>query len=246
MRKIFLLVSIIFIAASSCFAANYIKVEPQFLTSVQTKDYEQINETLAIVFSKIRSEISTKKYPKYYHDFTLIKDDGTQSKAFHYVKYGNAELIYTNDTNELKYVSFRRPELQKCRIIYDYPAGKLYAVQIFISDNDYYIFGSDGKYVDYTPYVKEVKEKVIKSWRVPPRMKIDVLARGQKDLLVQMAVTVGKDGQVKKCRILKSSKIKELDDNAGAAIKAAAPFKPFPQNFFNEELVITLNFNFSL
>ena len=37
-----------------------------------------------------------------------------------------------------------------------------------------------------------------------------------------------------------------LDDNAGAAIRAAAPFKPFPNNFFNEELVIILNFNFSL
>ena len=37
---------------------------------------------------------------------------------------------------------------------------------------------------------------------------------------------------------LKSSKIKQLDDNAGSAIRAAAPFKPFPSNFFNEEIVI--------
>ena len=64
--------------------------------------------------------------------------------------------------------------------------------------------------------------------------------------MVQMAITLDRDGNVKKCRILKSSKIKLLDDNAGAAISSAAPFKPFIENFFNEELVIIMNFNFSL
>ena len=93
---------------------------------------------------------------------------------------------------------------------------------------------------------KEVKEQVVKNWKVPPRKQIDILAKGQKDLLVQMALTLDRSGNVKKCRILKSSKIKMLDDNAGAAIRAAAPFKPFPNNFFNEELGIILNFNFSL
>ena len=246
MRKIFLLVSILCFMVSPCFAAKYVKIEPEFLTAAQSKNYETVNETIAVIFSKIKPVVKTDKYPKYYHDFTLVKDDGTQNKAYRYVKSGSAELIYTTDSNELKYVSFRRPELQKCRILYDYPSGNLHAVQVFISENESYAFGADGKYVDYTPYVKEVKEKVIKSWKVPPRKKIDVLAKGQKDLLVQMAVTVGKDGHVKKCRILKSSKIKELDDNAGAAIKAAAPFKPFPSNYFNEEIVIILNFNFSL
>ena len=98
----------------------------------------------------------------------------------------------------------------------------------------------------YEPYAKEVREKVQKSWKVPPRKQIDILAKGQKDLLVQMAVTLNNDGTVKKCRVLKSSKIKTLDENAGEAIRSASPFKPFPQNFFNEELTIILNFNFSL
>ena len=246
MRKILLLVSILFLIALPCFAAKYIKIEPEFLTASQSTNYEKVNETIAIIFSKIKPVVKTDRYPKYYHDFTLVKDDGTQNKAYHYVKNGGAELIYTTDSNELKYVSFRRPELQKCRIIYDYPSGKLHAVQVFISETESYVFSADGKYVDYSPYVKEVKEKVVKNWIVPPRKKIDVLAKGQKDLLVQMAVTVAKDGHVKKCRILKSSKIKELDDNAGAAVRSAAPFKQFPSNFFNEDIVIILNFNFSL
>ncbi len=246
MKKILILCFVSFLLTLQANAAQYVKIEPQFLTQNQSQNYEKVNETLAVIFSKIKPEIKTSKYPKYYHDFTLVKDDGTQNKAYHYVKNGSAELIYNIDSNELKYVSFRRPELQKCRIIYDYPSGKLHAVQIFISETESYVFSPDGKYVDYAPYVKEVKEKVIKNWKVPPRKQIDILAKGQKDLMVQMALTLGRDGHVKKCRILKSSKIKALEDNAGAAIRSAAPFKPFPQNFFNEELVIILNFNFSL
>lgn len=233
--------------SSQAFAvAMYKKVEPQLLTPTQSSSYEKVNETLSIIFSRIKPFVKTDKYPKYYHDFTLIPNDGTQNNAYRYVKNYGAELVYNSDTNELKYVTFRRPELQKCRIIYDYPSGKLHAVQIFVSEKESYVFSPDGKYVNYEPYANEVREKVKKAWKVPPRKHIDILAKGQKDLLVQMALTLNRDGTVKKCQILKSSKIKELDENAGNAIKSATPFKPFPDNFFNEELVIILNFNFSL
>lgn len=246
MRKILILCLIVFINVSQAFAATYVKIEPQLLTPVQTASYEKVNETLSIIFSRIKTYVRTDKYPKYYHDFTLIQDDGTQNNAYYYVKNYGAELVYNSDSNELKYVTFRRPELQKCRIIYDYPSGKLHAVQIFVSDKESFVFSPDGKYIDYTPYVKEVREKVKKAWKVPPRKHIEILAKGQKDLLVQIALTLNKDGTVKKCRVLKSSKIKELDNNAGEAIKLASPFKPFSESFFNEELTIILNFNFSL
>ena len=244
MKKLLILCLTILTMATSAIAGTYTKITPDFLQPAQSKSYEQVNETLAIIFSKIKTQIKTDKYPKYYHDFTLVPDDGTQNKAYHYVKSGNAELIYNIDSNMLKFVSFRRPELMKCRIIYDYPSGKLHAVQVFVNGSESFVFSPDGKYVDYAPYVKEVREKIVKNWKVPPRKQIDILAKGQKDLMVQMAITLDRDGNVKKCRILKSSKIKLLDDNAGAAIRSAAPFKPFPENFFNEELV--MNFNFSL
>lgn len=246
MKKFLILCFIVFMSVSQAFAASYVKVEPQFLTPAQTSAYDKVNETLEIIFSRIKPYVRTDKYPKYYHDYTLIPNDGTQNNAYLYVKNYGAELVYNSDTNELKYVTFRRPELQKCRIIYDYPSGKLHAVQIFVSDKESFVFSPDGKYVNYAPYVNEVQGKVKKAWKVPPRKHIDILAKGQKDLLVQMALTLNKDGSVKKCRILKSSKIKELDNNAGEAIKSASPFKPFPENFFNEELTIILNFNFSL
>ena len=246
MKKLLILCLTILTMATSAIAGTYTKITPDFLQPAQSKSYEQVNETLAIIFSKIKTQIKTDKYPKYYHDFTLVPDDGTQNKAYHYVKSGNAELIYNIDSNMLKFVSFRRPELMKCRIIYDYPSGKLHAVQVFVNGSESFVFSPDGKYVDYAPYVKEVREKIVKNWKVPPRKQIDILAKGQKDLMVQMAITLDRDGNVKKCRILKSSKIKLLDDDAGAAIRSAAPFKPFPENFFNEELVILMNFNFSL
>ena len=232
MKKLLILCLTILTMATSAIAGTYTKITPDFLQPAQSKSYEQVNETLAIIFSKIKTQIKTDKYPKYYHDFTLVPDDGTQNKAYHYVKSGNAELIYNIDSNMLKFVSFRRPELMKCRIIYDYPSGKLHAVQVFVNGSESFVFSPDGKYVDYAPYVKEVREKIVKNWKVPPRKQIDILAKGQKDLMVQMAITLDRDGNVKKCRILKSSKIKLLDDDAGAAIRSAAPFKPFPENFF--------------
>ena len=246
MKKAVTLFIIMLLMSSATFAVGYEKITPEYLKSSQSTSYELVNETLAIIFNKIKPQIRTNKYPKYFVDYKLIADDGTQSKNYKYVKSGNAELLYTVDTNELKYVALVRPELQKCRILYDYPEGKLHAVQVYVSKDEYFTFGPDGKYVDYTPYVKSVHEKVQKNWKVPKRKQIEALAKGQKDLLVQLAVTVGRDGNVKKMLVLKSSKIRDLDNNAISSVKLAAPFDAFPENFFNDEIVITLNFNFSL
>ena len=246
MKKLIILFVIMLFASLQTFAANYTKITPEYLKSSQSTSYELVNETLAIIFNKIKPQIKTNRYPKYFLDYKLIEDDGTQSKNYKYVKNGNVELLYTVDTNELKYIAVVRPELQKCRILYDYPSGKLHAVQVYVSKDEYFTFGPDGKYVDYSPYVKSVHEKVRKNWKVPKRKRIETLAKGQKDLLVQLAVTVGRDGNIKKMIVLKSSKIKELDGNAIDTVKAAAPFDVFPENFFNDEIVITLNFNFSL
>lgn len=246
MKKAVILFVIFFLTVSHAFAAKKPTITPEYLKSSQSTSYELVNETLALIFNKIKPQIKTSKYPKYFLDYSLIKDDGTQSKNYKYVKNGNTELLYTVDTNELKYIALLRPELQKCRILYDYPSGKLHAVQIYVSPDEHFTFGPDGKYVDYSPYVKAVHEKVQKNWQVPKRKQIEILTKGQKDLLVQLAVTVGKDGSVKKTVILKSSKIKALDENALNAVKTAAPFEPFPEKFFNDEIIITLNFNFSL
>ena len=90
---------------SHAFAAAYVKVEPQFLTPAQTSAYQKVNETLEIIFSRIKPYVRTEKYPKYYHDYTLISNDGTQNNAYLYVKNYGAELVYNSDTNELKYAN---------------------------------------------------------------------------------------------------------------------------------------------
>ena len=245
MKKLLLMSLILFSLAGQSFASSYLNVEPEYLPANKTTSYKEVNETLAIIFSKIKPVIKTSKYPKYYHDFSEIKDDGTQNKAYRYVKNGNVELVYTRDTNELKFVSMRKPELQKSRILYDYPSGKLHAVQVFVSNSESYVYSPNGKYVDYSDYVKEVRETVVKNWKVPSRKQIEILSKGKNDLLVQIALTLNNDGSIKKYQVLNSSKIKELDENAISAVKSSK-FKKFPENFFNEELVIILNFNFSL
>ena len=247
MKKFLFLCFILLLTTNYSFAIDYVSIKPDLLKSNQTTSYKLVNETAEIIFSKIKPKINTKKYPKYFLNYKLIPDDGTQNKAYHYVKYSNnVELIYTIDTNELKYVAYRRSEPQKNRVMYDYPSGKLHAVQIYASPEESFVYSNKGKYIDYAPYVKEVNQKVRNSWQVPNRKKIEELAKDKKDLLVQTAIILNREGVVKKIITLKSSKIKALDDNANEAVKNASPFEPFPENFFNEEIVITLNFNFSL
>lgn len=246
LKKIILSFLIAFILGLQGFGASYINLKPEHLAENQTPEYKELNESLDIIFNRLKAYIRTDRYPKYFHDYTLEKDDGTQSKTYNYVMLNGAELIYRIDTNELKYVAFKRPELCKCRILYDYPSGKFHAVQIYTSDLKTFIYSTDGKYINYEPYINTVKEKVIKNWKMPPRKRIETLAKGQKDLSVSVGLTLNKDGTIKKVILLKSSKINALDDTAYDAIKAASPFEPFPENFFNEEITITLNFNFSL
>ena len=61
MRKILLLVSILLLMTSPCFAAKYVKIEPEFLTAAQSKNYETVNETIAVIFSKIKPVVKTDK-----------------------------------------------------------------------------------------------------------------------------------------------------------------------------------------
>lgn len=246
MKKLILLFSLIFFMSNAGLAASTIKVEPQFMSEKETANYKEVNNSIAIVFSKIKSKVKTDKYPKYYHDFTCVKEDETQNPNYYYVKNGSAELIFNKDTNELKYISFRKSELPKTRILYDYPSGKLLAVQVWQSKSEVFIFDAEGKYVNYEPYVKSVREKVQKSWKAPDKKRVAVLLKDKTNVPVKVALTLDRTGHVKKCRIIDSSKIKELDDNVGSAIKNASPFNHFPDNFFNEELVIILNFNFTI
>ena len=65
MKKFLILCITLCLMASSAFAAAYVKIEPDFLQPSQSKSYEQVNETLAIIFSKIKPQIKTDKYPKW-------------------------------------------------------------------------------------------------------------------------------------------------------------------------------------
>ena len=246
-KKIFISFIVSFILALQVTASpDYAHIRPDYLSEEQTTEYKTLNEKADIIFQRIKTSIRTMNYPRYFHDFKLEKDDGTLSDNYYYVMMNGTELIYNMDTNELRYIAYKRPELGKCRILYDYPSGKLHAVQLFSSDLKPFIYSSDGKYIDYEPYIRRVKGKVLNNWKMPSRNEISNLASDQKDLRVSIALTINKDGSIKKYVILRSSKINALDSNAYDAIKAAAPFDAFPDDFFNDEITVTLNFNFSL
>ena len=245
MKKLILLLSLMLLTCQlSVYAAE--KIEPQKLNSADTKYYEEVNNSVSILFDKVKTKVKTDKYPKFYHDFTCINSDDTQNPNYYYVKYNNVELIFNKDTNELKFISYKKNECPNCRILYDYPSGELAAIQVYQTKSDIFIFDKNGKYVNYEPYVKIVREKVKKNWKEPDKKRISILLNGKKEVPVQVALTLNDTGFIKNCTIIKSSKIKELDDNATKAIRAAAPFQPFPDTFFNAELVIILDFNFKV
>ena len=57
MKRLLILCSILLLMSSSAMAASkYVKIEPEFLQPYQSKSSDQVNETLAIIFSKIKEK----------------------------------------------------------------------------------------------------------------------------------------------------------------------------------------------
>ena len=69
--------------------------------------------------------------------------------------------------------------------------------------------------------------------------------KGEKNTQATLSFTVNKNGSVENIKVI-SSEDEELNKQLIEAVQKSAPFKPFPKYFFNDEIVIILNFNFSL
>ena len=72
MKKLILTLLIFILSSANVFAASYIKIKPEKLTQNQTSDFETLNSNLDKIFYKIKASIKTDKYPKYYHNYTLL------------------------------------------------------------------------------------------------------------------------------------------------------------------------------
>ncbi len=95
--------------------------------------------------------------------------------------------------------------------------------------------------VRYVSYARMVKEILMAEWTYPTEAK-DNLIEGH----LLAFFTLDRDGSLKDLKILESSGFSILDNEALRAIKAAAPFPPFPSTITVSRLHIKAMFDYQL
>ncbi len=93
----------------------------------------------------------------------------------------------------------------------------------------------------YISYFKHIKDKLYLVWRYP----LEARAAGIQGT-VHILFVINRSGYLTEVRILKSSGFTILDREAERAIRAAAPFGPFPPDWTERELRIRARFIYRL
>lgn len=92
---------------------------------------------------------------------------------------------------------------------------------------------------EFAPYLATVKRKIERQWIVP-RYAREVGFTGR--LIMLFSIT--KEGKLAQLKINESSGVSILDEAAIEAVKAAAPYAPFPTHFTFRQLNIVANFQY--
>jgi len=93
----------------------------------------------------------------------------------------------------------------------------------------------------YVNYARLIKERLLKNWQYPPIAREQLLEG--KLLLVFSLISSGK---LKGIRLVKQSGHRVLDEEAVGAIRASAPFPPFPEQVKVSKLNIKAAFDYRL
>jgi len=93
----------------------------------------------------------------------------------------------------------------------------------------------------YQRYLMAMKDAIERRWEYPP-----IAAASGWQGTLRINFTINKDGTVSNIKVLKSSNYPVLDDAAVTALKLAAPFPPFPDNFTIEEINIKGTFEYDI
>jgi TonB family protein len=93
----------------------------------------------------------------------------------------------------------------------------------------------------YTKYLLNLKRRIEFFWDYPPSS----VRKGEQGRL-RINFTIKSDGSVEGLDVVKSSNYPALDDAAVTAIRLAAPFNPFPEDFGTEKIDIRGSFEYSI
>lgn len=93
----------------------------------------------------------------------------------------------------------------------------------------------------YQKYILNMKQGVMLRWEYP-----DVAVRNGWQGILYIDFTINKDGTLGDVLVRKSSGSPVLDDAAVTALRLAAPFPPFPDNFLVEKINIKARFEYIL
>lgn len=93
----------------------------------------------------------------------------------------------------------------------------------------------------YSKYLLNLKRRIEFFWDYPPSS----IRKGEQGKL-RINFTISNDGELESVEVVKSSNYPPLDDAAVTAIRLAAPFNPFPEDFDIEEIDIHGNFEYTI
>ncbi|MFQ5802872.1 MAG: TonB family protein [Candidatus Methylomirabilales bacterium] len=92
---------------------------------------------------------------------------------------------------------------------------------------------------EFAPYLATVKRRIERQWLIP-RFAREVGLTGK----LVMLFSITSEGKLAQLQINESSGVSILDEAALEAVKAAAPYAPFPPHFTYRRLNIVANFQY--
>lgn len=234
MKHLITIFSLLLLLTNASFAVQK-TITPEVLTRKDSKDYKEINALINQLFTNIETSIDTSKYPAEYNNFPLMEKTETQSPSFYYVKLNNAELLFDKESKQLEKITFQKSFIPKSWFVYTYPMGNLQHIEIWKTNTDIYLFTPTGKVMNFKKYVKNIDKQIKSHWQFDSQTKYNMTP-------IKCVLTINKNGELKKCKVLQASGIKEVDNSVANAILNAVPFKPFPEFWTLDKIQILMTF----
>ena len=89
----------------------------------------------------------------------------------------------------------------------------------------------------FKDYMYRMQKNIKSNWN-PPEQEVSRSAT--------VLYTINKDGTLKKCKVLKTSGVKELDEAAIEALKKSFPFEPLPEGFDGKSVDVQFTFDYNV